>query len=143
MRVVLPLLNKPGVANINGIIYDKDSYIESIKNYIKKFKDAKMPVPISRYDSKFSRKGYSIAEFCICDPFLVIGKLIKFNKNNYTIELEIYDQYADEFKTDIDSYYIMLRMMASIYPDLHANIDEVICMEIHNDPANIAVKEEM
>jgi hypothetical protein len=72
----LDLLVKPGEKNINGILYEKESYITALKEYINKFKFLYI-----KDKTIYPYNGGDLVRFSSGRPDLYIGEVIELNED--------------------------------------------------------------
>jgi hypothetical protein len=133
--MILPLLNKPEIKTINNRIYEHDSYINSINEYINTGISSDQP---NLYKIDPLQDQYSQEELLNMKIENIIGRVIKFNEENFTVEVDIGDSFCRQFKDEIDKCcYIQLRLTGDLDENKKIIIEKIICMEINFDPANI------
>lgn len=133
MILKIKLLNKAEKSTINKRIYEKESYIKSIKEYVENLS------PIYKFNPLHHGDNISFESATTSDPCDLIGKAIGFDEENYIIETDISDKYYEKIKDTIDSYYIMIRSMGIVIDHSENNnpifkIEKILAMDLNNDP---------
>jgi len=123
MKCNINLLVHPGEKNINGVLYEKESYINALNAYI--HENGKLYI---KDETFYMDYNINYEYINIIDNSLCIGKILSLN-DDYTITVDIEQGYYDTIKDNIDIYFIMNRL-ASDKIKTTTIIKKIICMEI-------------
>lgn len=93
--LTLDLATKPNEANVNGIVYDNESYLKAINQYINTYVNNGIAYIADSYSKMSSGQ---------IDPFASVGRVIRIDLENSTADVEIFKSYDDSYV--LGMYYL-------------------------------------